>query len=499
MAARMDGAIPAPDVSADWIGPPPTRRPSFGWTHGLFNRLITLSDVVAMVVVAVLMLAMLPRPSLGLDLYVLALNAVEVAIFVTIQQSIMGYRFESYLDLAASLRQAAVGLAIASVVPLGGVLALALIQASGGMVLWFFKSLPLQFVVLGVIRVGARAAAAKISRDALMRRDVVLIGEGAEAAAVIQSLTAPGRASEFRFTGTIAPSEIAAAGVFAGWPLLGGLAAVPAVAARQAIDLVVIVLPLASMECLAAILDSLHLLATDVVLVLDDALGRALHGSMGHVAGHPVITIAKRPLKGSQAINKFIEDRVICGLVFLAATPLLLAIAIAIRLDSPGPALFRQNRVGLNGRIFRIFKFRTMTVDTSDDGTVGTTEKFSARITRVGRFLRATSLDELAQLFNVVLGDMSVVGPRPYVPGMLVEGERFEDLVRNFRARYRVKPGITGLAQSNGIRSNALRNKAGAIRSVQQDLHYIAYWSLIMDIQIIVRTVLLAMSGPEVF
>jgi lipopolysaccharide/colanic/teichoic acid biosynthesis glycosyltransferase len=155
--------------------------------------------------------------------------------------------------------------------------------------------------------------------------------------------------------------------------------------------------------------------------------------------------------------------------------------------------------VGLNGRIFRIFKFRTMTVDTSDDGTVGTTEKFSARITRVGRFLRATSLDELAQLFNVVLGDMSVVGPRPYVPGMLVEGERFEDLVRNFRARHRVKPGITGLAQSNGIRSNALRSKAGAIRSVQQDLHYIAYWSLIMDIQIIVRTVLLAMSGPEVF
>jgi putative colanic acid biosynthesis UDP-glucose lipid carrier transferase len=207
----------------------------------------------------------------------------------------------------------------------------------------------------------------------------------------------------------------------------------------------------------------------------------------------------QRPLKGSQYLVKMIEDRAIAAIALAIISPLLLLVALAIRLDSPGPALFRQDRIGLHNRSFRIFKFRTMTVDPTDDGTKGTNSRANPRITRVGGVLRSLSLDELPQLLNVLLGDMSIVGPRPYVRNMLVENETFQTVVNGFAARHRMKPGITGLAQASGMRSNALRSRRNAKISVQMDMHYIANWSLWLDLRIMVRTITLAMRGPEVF
>lgn len=174
------------------------------------------------------------------------------------------------------------------------------------------------------------------------------------------------------------------------------------------------------------------------------------------------------------------------GLLFLL--PLFIGIAIAIKATSAGPVFFRQYRYGYRNRIFSIYKFRTMYTGAGDkSGRVQTTQGDS-RITRLGRILRNTSLDEIPQLINVLKGDMSLVGPRPHVPGMMAAGVLYEDLVPYYFQRHATRPGITGLAQVNGWRGSTETAEA-AISRVDQDLDYIARRSLLLDISIVIRTV----------
>ena len=162
-----------------------------------------------------------------------------------------------------------------------------------------------------------------------------------------------------------------------------------------------------------------------------------------------------------------------------------------------GPIFFKQPRVGFNSKPFMMYKFRTMTVDLTDDGSRGTSRD-SQRITRVGRFLRRTSIDELPQLVNVLLGEMSVVGPRPHVPNMLVGEGVYSEVVQQYAARHRIKPGITGWAQINGMRGG-IDSLEKAKRGADLDLYYIANWSPKLDIKIMLRTVLVGLIGRNVF
>ncbi|HEY6833508.1 MAG TPA: exopolysaccharide biosynthesis polyprenyl glycosylphosphotransferase [Pseudolabrys sp.] len=174
------------------------------------------------------------------------------------------------------------------------------------------------------------------------------------------------------------------------------------------------------------------------------------------------------------------------GLLMLA--PLLIGIVIAIKLTSPGPVFFRQKRYGYHNRRFWIFKFRTMYTHLGDQSGTQQTTNGDSRVTTVGRFLRKTSLDELPQLINVLKGDMSLVGPRPHVPGMLAGGMLYEELVPYYFQRHNMRPGITGLAQVSGFRGST-SSPAPAIDRLDYDLQYIQKWSLWLDITIIVRTV----------
>jgi lipopolysaccharide/colanic/teichoic acid biosynthesis glycosyltransferase len=168
--------------------------------------------------------------------------------------------------------------------------------------------------------------------------------------------------------------------------------------------------------------------------------------------------------------------------------PLLIAIAIAIKLTSHGPVLFHQYRYGFGNRFFKIYKFRTMRIDACDARGVKQTVQGDSRITAIGRILRKTSLDEIPQLINVIRGDMSLVGPRPHVPGMLAAKLPYEDLVPYYFQRHSARPGITGLAQVNGCRGSTVESNR-AISRIDYDLDYIEKWSLRMDIMIIVRTI----------
>lgn len=188
------------------------------------------------------------------------------------------------------------------------------------------------------------------------------------------------------------------------------------------------------------------------------------------------------------SLRKRLFDIIVAGAALMFLVPLLIAIAVAIKLTSPGPALFFQYRYGYRNRRFRIYKFRSMRVDAGDKTGVSQTVRGDSRVTWIGRILRKTSFDEIPQLINVVRGDMSLVGPRPHVPGMLAADLLYEQLVPYYFQRHTARPGITGLAQVNGYRGSTV--EAGrAISRIHYDLDYIERWSLRLDIMIIIRTI----------
>jgi Undecaprenyl-phosphate glucose phosphotransferase len=201
-------------------------------------------------------------------------------------------------------------------------------------------------------------------------------------------------------------------------------------------------------------------------------------------AGLPLLDIHQRPLAGWGGIWKQLEDWVFGVVILILMLPVMGLCALAIRLDSKGPILFRQKRYGFNNNDITVFKFRTMYHQRPDEPGVPQATRNDPRITKVGAFLRKTSLDELPQLFNVLRGEMSLVGPRPHA---VAHNEQYAKIIDGYLGRHRVKPGITGWAQVNGFRGETDTPEKMRMR-VQYDLYYIDHWSLIFDIKILALT-----------
>lgn len=224
---------------------------------------------------------------------------------------------------------------------------------------------------------------------------------------------------------------------------------------------------------------------------LSDAARRAaLNDAPNALVGEalPVRVLVRRPMSPWSAVAKLSTDLVVASLICLALLPLLAVIALAIRVDSPGPILFRQRRHGLGNREFDIYKFRTMRFAPSQvTPGLQQTQRDDPRITRIGRFLRKTSLDELPQLFNVLQGHMSLVGPRPHAVDMRTETRLGEEIIEAYPHRHRVRPGMTGWSQINGARG-ATDTMAQLRRRIELDLHYVDNWSLLLDLKILSLT-----------
>ncbi|MGY6251974.1 undecaprenyl-phosphate glucose phosphotransferase [Paraburkholderia caledonica] len=201
--------------------------------------------------------------------------------------------------------------------------------------------------------------------------------------------------------------------------------------------------------------------------------------------GVPAINLVASPLSANSMLKKEIFDRLFAAAALLCLAPVLLAIAIAVKLSSRGPVFFRQKRKGADGRVFTIYKFRSMRLHTEEKGTVKQATRNDPRVTKVGAFLRRTSLDELPQFFNVLRGDMSVVGPRPHA---LEHDDLYQKVVAGYINRYRIKPGITGWAQINGFRGETDRIEKME-RRVEHDLYYLGHWSFALDMRIIGATI----------
>jgi len=219
-----------------------------------------------------------------------------------------------------------------------------------------------------------------------------------------------------------------------------------------------------------------------------------MHASWVQVGGQPVISIYETPFFGIDGSLKRLEDLVLSSLILVLISPLLLGLAIAIKLNSRGPVLFRQQRYGLDGQIVEVWKFRSMSV--SEDGDhVQQARKGDSRVTSLGRFLRRTSLDELPQFINVLQGRMSIVGPRPHA---VAHNEQYRRLIHGYMLRHKVRPGITGWAQINGWRGETDTLEKMAKR-IEFDLHYMRTWSLLLDLRIIFLTLFKGFVGKNAY
>jgi putative colanic acid biosynthesis UDP-glucose lipid carrier transferase len=210
-----------------------------------------------------------------------------------------------------------------------------------------------------------------------------------------------------------------------------------------------------------------------------------INHSVKEMAGLPLLTLSESPLIGNHLMFKAIEDRVIALIALILLSPVMIVTAILIKLDSPGPVIFRQSRTGWNGREFHIWKFRSMKLHQPDSGELKQATKDDDRITRIGRFIRKTSIDELPQLFNVLSGKMSLVGPRPHA---IEHNTDYDQRIRSYMTRHRIKPGITGLAQVNGYRGET-DTLDKMKKRVDYDMQYINNWSFWLDLKILVMTI----------
>jgi len=269
-------------------------------------------------------------------------------------------------------------------------------------------------------------------------------------------------------------------------PIVGGIDTLKCDIEENLLDEIWIALPLRAENRVRDIMESLKNSTITIRYIPDIYSFRLLNHSVQEIAGIPVINISGSSMFGVNRVVKAIEDRSFALIIILLISPLLLLIAISIKLSSKGPIIFKQMRHGWDGKLIKVYKFRSMVSESLASNTFTQAKFNDPRITQIGAFLRKTSLDELPQFFNVLQGRMSIVGPRPH-PMML--NEDYKNLVDNYMKRHKVKPGITGWAQINGFRGETdtldkMKNR------VEYDLYYIENWSLWFDIKIIMKTII---------
>jgi putative colanic acid biosysnthesis UDP-glucose lipid carrier transferase len=260
------------------------------------------------------------------------------------------------------------------------------------------------------------------------------------------------------------------------------------------VQLIYLSLPMASQPRIKNLLDSLKDTTASVYFVPDMFVTDLIQGRTDSVCGLPVISVCETPFRGPAGLLKRSSDMVLATLILLLLSPLMLLIALAVKLGSPGPVIFKQRRYGLDGQEILVYKFRSMKV-TEDGSRIEQARKNDERVTRIGAFLRKTSMDELPQFINVLQGRMSIVGPRPHA---VAHNEMYRPLIKSYMVRHKVKPGITGWAQVNGLRgeTDSLEKMEARIRC---DLDYLRNWSLRLDLYIIWKTIGLVFKDASAY
>ena len=300
--------------------------------------------------------------------------------------------------------------------------------------------------------------------------------------------------SRIEFTGFFDDRNLKRLDASGDYRMLGPLAELPQFVREKNIQLIYLSIPMASQPRILQVLDELKDTTASIFFVPDMFVTDLIQGRTGSVCGMPVISVCESPFTGTNGLVKRLSDIVLSTIILILISPILLAVALAVKLGSPGPIIFRQRRYGLDGKEILVYKFRSMTV-TEDGAAVQQATKNDSRITPLGAFLRKTSMDELPQFVNVLQGRMSIVGPRPHA---VAHNELYRKLIKGYMVRHKVKPGITGWAQVNGFRgeTDTLDKMQGRI---DYDLDYLRNWSLQLDLHIIFKTIHLVAGDQKAY
>jgi Undecaprenyl-phosphate glucose phosphotransferase len=349
---------------------------------------------------------------------------------------------------------------------------------------WYAGGLAL----LGVERLALSLVVRALTHQGKLDRRTVIVGGGAQADPVLRDL-ARQLDSDLRILGLFDDREDARSpDVIAGFPKLGTVDDLVEFARHTRIDLVIFTLPITAEARLLQMLRKLWVLPIDIRLAAHTHKLRFRPRSYSYIGDVPVIDLFDKPIADWNVVVKYLFDKIVGTLCLVLVAPVMALIALAIKLDSPGPILFKQVRHGFNNENILVYKFRSMYADRLDYLALKQVMRDDPRVTRVGRFLRRTSLDELPQLFNVVFnGNLSLVGPRPHAIVARSADYLYNEVVDGYFARHRVKPGITGWAQINGWRGETDTPEKIQGR-VQHDLYYIENWSILLDMYILALT-----------
>jgi Undecaprenyl-phosphate glucose phosphotransferase len=322
----------------------------------------------------------------------------------------------------------------------------------------------------------------------VLERRAVLVGGGPEAVDLIRALRSePG--NDIRICGIFDDRDDARVPAIAeGLPKLGRIDELLEFGRQAEIDMLIVALPMRAEERLVQLLKTLWVLPVDIRLAARASQLRFRPRAYSFVGSVPFLDLFDKPIADWDRVAKACFDRIVGTMLLILFAPVMLAVALAIKLDSPGPVLFRQKRYGFNNELIEVFKFRSMYTHMTDANAAKLATRDDPRVTRIGRFIRKTSLDELPQLINVAIrGDLSLVGPRPHALQAKAANRLYEQVVDGYYARHRVKPGITGWAQINGWRGETDTSEK-LERRVEHDLHYIENWSVLFDLYILALT-----------
>ncbi|MDP2271955.1 MAG: undecaprenyl-phosphate glucose phosphotransferase [Archangium sp.] len=336
------------------------------------------------------------------------------------------------------------------------------------------------FLAVSSVRLGFRTIFNELRRRGVNLKTILVVGAGTLGQRVVETIEQH-RELGFTVTGLLTRKPEKVGSRILNVPVVGLFSDLAKVLDEKPVDQVILALPLEEQPQMRELMEVLALRTIDVKVVPDLFSYVTLRGGLEEFGGLPIISLQGAPMEGWNRIAKRVFDILVSSLALLFLAPWMAVLAILVKLTSRGPVLFAQERMGIDGQLFHMYKFRTMKVDAEKDGAQFATAGDTRR-TPIGAFLRRSSLDEVPQFWNVFAGDMSLVGPRPERPVFI---EEFKKQIPRYHLRHMVKSGITGWAQINGLRGNtSIKDR------IDYDLYYIENWSLMFDLKILVRTAL---------
>ncbi|NJR14066.1 MAG: undecaprenyl-phosphate glucose phosphotransferase [Phyllobacteriaceae bacterium] len=364
--------------------------------------------------------------------------------------------------------------------------------------LWFALWFATATLSVVAARVGLTVMIRRWARNGTMERRAVIVGGGQSAEELIRAIEQQPH-NDIRILGLFDDRDGARSPkVVAGYPKLGSTSELINFARIARVDMLIVSLPMVAEARVMQVLKKLWVLPLDIRLSAHMSQLRFRPRSYSYIGSVPMLDIFDKPINDWDSVAKRLFDIAFSLLGILALSPVMIATAIAIKLDSKGPVFFRQKRHGFNNEVVNVLKFRSMYTEMCDPTAVKAVTKGDPRVTKVGRIIRKTSLDELPQFFNVLMGNLSLVGPRPHAVTGQTHDRLYHEVVEGYFARHRVKPGVTGWAQINGWRGEVDTDEKIKSRT-EYDLYYIENWSLWFDLKILLLTPIRLLNSENAY